>query len=422
MHMKQLGFLMMACAVGAAFASEHSSWETLEREQTVASTSAAEAPIDLRTTYPILTLADNPLLENMAYSSVGWDIDEDQNLRTVSVLATPGRIVNGEFVANGNADIPLVESVVGRDFFAWKRPSVDRSVYQLTHRVFDGADEVVSERLHGYLDFADCVIAKASQEAVEAAALATVSHAVVLRQDVVSPWQPMAEGVAGCGIATDSFLDEGQESATVFRFYGSGTFSFDYMLSGGALELVVDGAVQVLSATQVWSPRELAVDGCEAHEVALRFTGDGKGGQAAVRAVRWRELREDVMDASESGEVRVDLREGVRKVVNRSAELLPFAYSPTNWIGDVALASPTACVSVVRMEGPKDEALNNWTEVESSRKTLVRTDREGTVAWPGHRGVWKATFEIRDETGTLEHSETAIFDMRGPNGLVFFLR
>lgn len=412
---------MTVCAVGAVLASEHSSWETTVREQQVAAATTGEAPLDLRAAYAILTLTENPLLKNMAYSSVGWDLEERQVSRTVSVSATPGTFVNGEFVTDGTADIPLVQQAVGRGLFDWTSPTVDQKVYRLAHRVFEGANAVVDEQLIGYLDFTDCVIAKASQAAVEAAALATVSHAVVLQQDEIRPWQPMAGGVVGCGIATGRSQTDGETTATTFRFVGSGTFSFDYELLGGELELVADGVTQTLSAAQEWRPYELAFDGYAEHEIVLRFVGDGRDGQAAVRAVRWQERREYARDASEFGEVRVDLREGVRKV-SCSADLLPFAYSPTNWIGDVALAVPSASVTVVKLEGTEAEPLVDWTEIESSRKILVQTDKEGTVAWPGRQGAWKAIFEIRDEQGRVERSETAFFDMRGANGMALIIR
>jgi len=118
-----------------------------------------------------------------------------------------------------------------------------------------------------------------------------------------------------------------------------------------------------------------------------------------------------------SSPARVDLREGIR-VLHDRAELLPFTYSHTNFVGVTgATAESVARVSVARLapDEPTDD-LSLWTNVVAGTERVLREEAgESTVVWHGRTGVWQARFDILNGENVLR-TETAVFDMRDLRG------
>ena len=84
--------------------------------------------------------------------------------------------------------------------------------------------------------------------------------------------------------------------------------------------------------------------------------------------------------------------------------VLPFAYSSTNWIGDVQ--GTAARVTIIELTGT-DADVTLW-EPKGAPRVLHDAPGEGAVKWHPKKGVRKATFDIR---GT-SHSEEVWFDLR----------
>ena len=120
-------------------------------------------------------------------------------------------------------------------------------------------------------------------------------------------------------------------------------------------------------------------------------------------------------------DVRVDLQEGEVRTPQKLAWVLPFVYSPTNFIGDVAGTSSR--VSIVKLTG-EDPDVTTWTdEVAGTARVLKREDSgEGAVVWHAKKGVWRADFVISGGENPVTQSK--IFDLRNASGtgLVFMLR
>ena len=217
------------------------------------------------------------------------------------------------------------------------------------------------------------------------------------------------------GIATDATLAPGATTATTFTFRGIGTLQCEFLLTGGKLDVVADGEAvfAFTEPTGEWMPCSMAFEDDVAHEVAFVHTANGSG-FAGLRNVRW--VERDVGLLAKDGEIgiRVDLRKGVR-MPKRFRDMLPFAYSSTNWIGDVAGvgAESVAKVAVVELEGT-DPDVRNWPEAGTPR-TLVTRSGEGSVEWQPRKGVWKATFDVLDGGASI-HRETAVFDLRASRG------
>ena len=373
--------------------------------------------IDCRTSFPVANLENDPALQNLAYSAVGWGLvpTEDPS-RKVTIIAKSGALTADGFVWDGTPAVEVLPATTGRGFVNWKPTEILRKVYQLTHSVMNGDGVDTSSTLYGYLDFTHCVN-RASQSAVEKAVLGAITHAIVVVQDEFYPWQPIPVAGLRPGIGTDEYLESGVQTATTFAFAGRGVFHYEYELSSGTLEVFVDGECvsTFTEPTTGWVSLEVPfVDG-GAHECAFSYTADG-GGTARIRNVRWEEPEISKYLEDSFQNVRADLREGVRKPV-RYSEVLPFEYSSTNWIGDVAgvSADSVARVSIVRLMGT-DPDVRNWTdEVPNTFRVLVQKSGEGAVVWGPKKGVWKAAFEIENGGAELHHEEV-IFDLRDSQG------
>ena len=119
----------------------------------------------------------------------------------------------------------------------------------------------------------------------------------------------------------------------------------------------------------------------------------------------------DLRDGVFSG-VRMDLQKGVR-TPKRLADVLPFVYSSTNWLGDVVnvSAESVARVTLVQLTGEGDD-VTTWTDVvPNTFKELVKKPGEGEVKWRARKGVWKAAFDILNNDTSIR-TEEAIFDLR----------
>lgn len=265
----------------------------------------------------------------------------------------------------------------------------------------------------------------ASQNEVEAAALGAITHRIVLVQDEYLPWQPIDVSIAGSGIETYDDLTSSDQTATTFNFSGHGTLHYECALSGGVLEVSADGgAVAVFDEPMAWQSGSIAFVGYGAHEVVFAYTADAAGSTAGLRNVRWVETDGGDRARGASAAISVDFQDGVR-VPQRLADVLPFAYSYTNWIGDVTgvSASSVARVAIVQLDGTGPDVATWTTEEPGSYRVLKAESGEGEVAWSSKPGVWKATFDILNNDAGI-HSETAIFDLRQARarGFVFYVK
>ena len=376
-------------------------------------TDCSDQAIDLRAIYPVERLVNEPALQGITYSARGWrlDVPVDAPGRTATIEARPGVLANKVFTPDG-ASVTVLAATNGEGSVAWRMATVSKKVYQLTHAVMVNGKPDDFATVFGYFDFTACN-ARASQEEVNVAVLGSVTHPIATVQDEDRPWQPVELGVAGVGIMADSGLASGERTATSFAFRGVGVLFYEFKLDGGALAVWIDGKLQEqLPVTAEWRSGEIAFDGRDAHEVSFAYTSAGNGTAAAIRNVRWAEQANAVCAAEVVDAVRVDLEEGVR-TPPRTEDVLPFAYSSTNWIGGVegATAESRARVTVVQLTGT-DLDVTNWTdEVEGTFKVLVEKPGEDAKRWRAKKGVWKATFDILNGDESV-YREDAWFDLR----------
>lgn len=385
---------------------------------------SVKMPCDLRTSYPVRKLEDEPALRGLMYSALGWvrNAAADET-RTATITARAGTLVDGAFTPDGTAEITVLPAATGEGTCDWTETAISKKVYRLTHTVKKGEVVDASAYLYGYLDFTHCAVHRASQADVEAAALGAITHEIAVVQDEVWPWQPVDMTTVRSGIATDETLEPEARTATTFSFKGCGIFRCEYILTGGMLEVVVDGETfsTVEMPTAGWEPCQIQFDGYGAHVVVFRFTSGGDG-VTGLRDVCWDEPDESSRVIGRGDGVRVDLRgralrDGVLlRTPKRMAEVLPFEYSSTNWIGDVigVTAESVARVTICPLQGTDDD-VTTWEEVSDKKKTLVDKVGEGQIKWRPYKGVWKAQFEILNGSSGI-HQETVIFDLRNTSG------
>ena len=256
----------------------------------------------------------------------------------------------------------------------------------------------------GYMAVKDIVsncVTPATPEEIRLAAFADISQSFTFENDENSPWDPI-DG-AGAGVVAPA--EVGSVFAVTVK--GAGEFGFDWSLAAGTLTVTVDGReTMTLTEASGWQQESLVFSERGTHIV--RFVAS-EGDGIAVKAICW---HEDVGEfVSAEGDVFcVDLREGVRVIADKS-EILPFTYSATNFTG-LAANAVASSVSVVRMAGEGDD-VSLWTdEVPGTARVLHSGPDEGTVAWWGRAGVWKAAFVIVDGMDAPVHLETAILDLR----------
>lgn len=374
--------------------------------------------IDCRKVFPVDNLED-PALQDLMYSAIGWERDaaEDPS-RTAAIVATPGALVNGAFVSSGSP-VEVLPATTGRGSFNWQVSSAEKKLYQLTHTVRKGSAVDATGTLIGYIDFSHAVI-WASQDDVEAAVLGERTQSLIVTQDATWPWQPIGTPAALSGIRTDETLGEGVATATTFSFTGVGAFNYEYALDGGQLTIIVDGVETVLAATAgAWTSGTVELGTSGEHVVAFAYVAAGGGSTAALRNVSRSDEDGDLASA-EGDDICVDLQEGEVRTPRKLARVMPFVYSPTNFIGTVD--GTVARVSIVRLEGD-DPDVTQWTEVGTPR-VLKESSDEGEVVWRARKGVWKAIFEFFNGDKLLEkETQTKIFDLRNAsgNGMVIFI-
>ena len=388
--------------------------DELDVEAVVQQMSVPQQVADLRTTFPVASLKDSAL-KGLMYSANSWYLNASADAtRTATITAQAGTLADGVFTPDGSAELTVLPATAGEGTVDWALTEISKKVYRLMHTVKKNGTDDAAGLCHGYLDFTQCVLERANQAEVEAAVLGAITQKIAVRQDAVWPWQPLDSSVVRSGIATDVGLLPEEETATAFTFKGRGVLHYEYDLTGGTLEVVADGDVVATftAETAGWVPCQVLFEGFGAHEVSFVYTAVGNYATAAIRNVRW-EVDDVSMWTQKGGdETRVDLREGVRTPKYRD-EVLPFAYSSTNWIGVAgATAESKAHVRVVQMTG-SDPAVTNWTtEVAGTSRVLHDAPGEDSVCWKPKAGrVWKATFDILNGDTSI-YSEEAWFDLR----------
>ena len=387
----------------------------LDVEAVVQQMSIPQQVVDLRTTFPVASLKDTAL-KGLMYSANSWERDAVADAtRKATITAQAGSLENGVFYPDGSAELTVLPATAGEGTTDWALTEISKKIYRLSHTVKKNGTDDAAGLCYGYLDFTQCVMEKASQEEVEAAVLGAITHEIAVRQDAVWPWQPIDVAVVRSGIATDELLAAEETTATAFTFKGRGVLHYEYDLTGGMLEVVVDGEVvsTFTAETAGWVPCQVLFEGFGAHEVSFVYTAVGNYATAAIRNVRWEV--DDVSMWTQKGvdETRVDLREGPVRTPKYRDEVLPFAYSSTNWLGVAgATAESKAHVRVVQMTG-SDPVVTNWTtEVAGTSRVLYDAPGEDVVSRKLKVGcVWKATFDILNDETSI-YSEEAWFDLR----------
>ena len=364
----------------------------------------SEVSADLRMVIPVMAESDSALA-GIVYSARGWrlEVPVDDSARTAEITAVPGTLADNDFTPAG-AEATILAARQGEGTWTWALSGEpEKKVYRLKHvaRVSGTVDE--SATCYGYLDFT-CYGEAASQAQMAAAALDPWSEPIVMTPDSDNPWRPLRFGVAGIGVVTDKDLADGVQTATAFTFQGKGTFSCEYKLGDGTLVATIDGEPLALSAAADWQTLSIPIDAAGVHTVSFAYTSAGNGGTAALRTVRWTVPASVEFADKVFADLRVDLREGPVRSPERMEHVLPFAYSSTNWIGDVK--GTAAHVTITELTGT-DADVRTWSE-KGTPRVLHDAPGEGAVKWHPKKGVWKATFDIR---GT-SHSEEVWFDLR----------
>lgn len=421
MKLKML-LLLVAGALALGAAADGLREDELIFETDVVVRESAEASCDLRTVFRIAKVKGTSVLKGLAYSARGWwmELPIDDPSRTAEITVVPGVFADGVFQPDPVPAVTVLADAVGEGTVGWKPTGVAKRVYRFTHtaRVEGEIDETAT--YYGYLDFTQCVDAWATAQEIEAAVKGEITHAFSVVQDALWPWQPVERDVAGAGVMTDVELAAETPATIAFSVSGYGTLHYEYKLVGGMLAVRTDGTErETLPAAVDWQSRSVRLDSPGAHEVAFVHTAGG-GETAALRNVRWEE-GDGSWAQTESGASRVDLREGVRQL-QQADELMPFAFSSTNWIG-VAGCSETskARVTVVQMTGTAAD-VREWTaEVPNTFAELVKGLGEGVVKWkPARKGVYKATFDVLNGNESVHHEEVW-FDLRKARGLTGFM-
>ena len=372
----------------------------------------AEAACDLRKSFPVAKLKDEQALRGLNYSARGWrlDVSTDDPSRTAEITAEPGMLEGSTFRRIAGEDLVVLPATGGEGTVDWNPTGIEKCVYRLSHVATVNGTGDGDSICHGYLDFTCCVTEKASQREIEVAVLDGFSHKITVVPDVNLPWQPI-NGAAGAGVVTDAGLADGTSTAMTFNFTGRGLLHYEYVFGDGTLVVLADGVtVEELAVSGEWRMHTVRFEDYGSHVAAFVYSA-ANGGQAALRGVRWEEDG-SAWALREGSETRVDLREGVR-TPKHSDEVLPFVYSSTNWIGDVAgaTAESKSKVTIVRMTGT-DPDVTSWTnEVSGTDAELVNKSGEGEKKWHPKKGVWKATFDILNGDTSI-HREESWFDLR----------
>ena len=357
---------------------------------------------------------DEPIL----WSSLGWeDAAEAGSGKTVTLQLIPRQEGGTQTLESG---------LTGhRQTYVWTPGEVTKQVYDIKHIVVGGSP---LEELNAHFSFEHYDHVAPSEQDVRAA----------IRSDDGTGWdfgivndEENWWGLAG-GPGEGIVAPQG-ESVFAFAVDGRGTFFFDYILTGGAWTVSVDGvSVESLAEAADWTTFGLSLEGMRVHAIVFSTDLPTGGDSAWLRNVRW--VDDDWCSRAGLGSgAAVDLRTNDVLIVRRANELMPFAWSSTNFTGNALVKSTgfiainpqsVASVRVVQVTGAGDDVSQWATEVAGTEKTLVAEKQgEGTVKWKHVKpGVWKAELVITPPAGEA-YRETRILDLRnysGP-GLVLFV-
>lgn len=380
---------------------------------TTVESAAFPCALDLDPVWVIESKDVSPLM----YSAQGWDCEPVDRGVTVGITAQAGSFEEGKWMPAESDPEVIASGLADRGTCNWDAKASKAAVCQVVHKVSSNSPLTINSDLIAYFVFTDKGKAASSERL---AVTAPVTHEFAVANDADNPWAYI--GGDGEGMRSADGLAVGVASTLAFTISGKGAFSFDCTAAGGLLAVYVDdGLVETVSAADDWTPKSYDV-ALGAHRVRLVFTPAGAGALAQVNGVRWRK-DDATYDETEFGVVRVDLREGVRVLVEYE-DRMPFTYSHTNFTGFAgASAAAVAKVSVVELTGEGPD-VSTWTdEIPGTAKTLVERAGEGLVPCRISGGVWKATFEVF-ENATLIRTETAILDFRRfkARGFALFLR
>ena len=410
---RSLSLVLLPIVGVAAFSAAAEGLREDELTPPMRTEGTAVQPLDLRACWPIRLRR----AIGLAYSAVGWDFTPQSAGASVRLNLVDGIFDGKVFTPTGSSQ-NLATGLTGKDSFTWY-PQVENKVYRILHEVTRNTTVVEGETLNAYFDFTECDTVTESD--LRSAALG-VTCAIVMVHDDDSPWLPIDLEVAGSGVETDTGFAAGAATTLAFTFTGRGTLHYEYALDGGSLAVLADGmAAGAFAEPTEWQEGAIQFDDINAHTVTFAYTAAGDGVVAQLRNVRWQEDDSGAWANGGRGGVRWDLREGVRRPKYFN-EILPFAYSSTNWVGVTgATAASSVRVTLVPLAGTGDDA-TQWTE-SGDPIELYRGSGEGSVKWPKpKKGLWKATFDIlNDDTGV--YSEDAFFDLRDTraSGLVLMV-
>ena len=410
---RTIGAVMLTAVAAVGYGDDAVIGAGLE-EEVVDKSSSMQCALDLSEVRTVTSFA----LIDIPYSAVGWDIEENgKSGWAVTLELTP--------VAGGSV-LEVAHGLTGRGTNVWDTGNVvDNGAYVLRHSVRKNGTEEPIETLNAYF-----VFDRSERHTLET--LAAVAEAVFPDDGRTCAATEMggatwtAVGGAGDGIASPAT----GTSTLTFALDGIGSFAFEYLCAAGeTLTVAVDGGdPQPLAAAEDWTAARFAFGDACAHTVLISATGDG----TAVRGVYWG-VADDRFGGGQDSDCAVDLREGVL-VVRRSNELMPFAWSSTNFTGNVLVKDTgfvaidpesVASVRVVQVTGEDDDVSQWTTEVSGTAKTLVAEQQgEATIKWKRAKpGVWKAEFII-STGGSETHRETRILDLRNysGSGLLLFVK
>lgn len=368
-------------------------------------------PLDLRRVYTAAT-QDDEAFSGLRYAAAGWEPGSADDGAEVTITATPGTWNDGQFTGSGGNTLTIAAALSGSGTVDWNVKGAAQKVYCLKHEVSKNGSVIADRTLYGYIDLTECVLGPTYEDCTAAVmAEDTYTMTLVTDEDETRLWEPLDTATPNSGLVSQSGLDDDAITTSGFAFDGAGTFSCEYLLTGGMLSALVDGVATNLAIVSEWTPVVFAFDSFGEHSVSFRHTV-ADGSRVSVRNAKWVRPMPTVRATGASAGAAVDLAMGVRRP-HFAGRLLPFTFSHTNWTGTAgADGSSVAKVTVVELSGLDYLPVEFWSdEIDGTRRTLAETTGESTVGCDLWSGVWKAKLEILTD-GSAVHTETAVFDLR----------